>query len=147
MLFNQRYWGQFARKQWLINGDRNSKFFHQIGSVRKRRCNIVRIKDEAGVWLDEIASIKDKFILEFSCRFKSSRSPFWSPPDLSISPLVTTEDNLELIRPVSDEEIHAATTRLQDQMGSGLLSINNIGLLSRNNYVLPSKTFSVQGNY
>jgi len=24
MLFNQRYWGQFARKQWLINGDRNS---------------------------------------------------------------------------------------------------------------------------
>ena len=28
LLFNQRYWGQFARKQWLINGDRNSKFFH-----------------------------------------------------------------------------------------------------------------------
>jgi len=97
MLFNQRYWAQFARKQRLINGDRNSMFFHKIASVRKRRCNIVRIKDEAGVWLDDIKSIKDKFILEFSCRVKSSRSPLWPPPDLSILPLVTTEDNLELI--------------------------------------------------
>ena len=108
MLFNQRYWGQFARKQWLINGDRNTKFFHQLASARKRRCNIVRIKDETGVWLDEIEFIKDKFILEFSCRFKSSRPPCWSHPDLSISPLVSTEDNLELIRPVSDEKIHTA---------------------------------------
>ena len=26
MFFNQRYWVQYARKQWLVDGDRNSPF-------------------------------------------------------------------------------------------------------------------------
>ena len=28
LLFNQKYWGNFKRKEWLVNGDRNSRFFH-----------------------------------------------------------------------------------------------------------------------
>jgi len=27
-LFNQKYWGRIARKDWPVNGDRRSHFFH-----------------------------------------------------------------------------------------------------------------------
>jgi len=27
MLFNQKYWGDLSRKEWLINSNRNSKYF------------------------------------------------------------------------------------------------------------------------
>ena len=119
MLFHQRYWGQFARKQWLINGDRNSKFFHKLAIARKRRRHIVRIKDAAGVWLDEMESIKEKFLLEFSCRFKSSRSPNWASPDLSIATEVTQADNDALIRPVTEKEIHSALFQMDPYKAPG----------------------------
>ena len=28
-LFNQKFWGTLARKEWLVNGDRHSRYFHQ----------------------------------------------------------------------------------------------------------------------
>jgi len=28
LLFNQKYWGGLKRKEWLVNGGRNSKFLH-----------------------------------------------------------------------------------------------------------------------
>jgi len=52
-LFNQKYWGTFARKEWLVNGDRHSHYFHQTMKARKTRGKILRIKDASGVWIEE----------------------------------------------------------------------------------------------
>ena len=44
LLFNQKYWGNFKRKEWLVNGDRNSRFFHhQANTKRKKKlvCKLV----------------------------------------------------------------------------------------------------------
>jgi len=46
-LFNKRYWGNLARKKWLVDGDRNSRYFHHSATSRKRGCSILRIKDES----------------------------------------------------------------------------------------------------
>jgi len=45
LLFNKRYWGKLGRKKWLIDGDRNSRYFHQYAKARNRNCLILRIKD------------------------------------------------------------------------------------------------------
>ena len=38
LMFNQKYWGRLARKEWLIKGDRNSSFFERSAtSVEKNR--------------------------------------------------------------------------------------------------------------
>ena len=42
LMFNKRYWGTLARKNWLVDGDRNSRFFHQSATARKRHCSILR---------------------------------------------------------------------------------------------------------
>jgi len=90
-----------------------------MATAKKRRCHIVRIKDEGGVWLDEIESIKEKLIHEFSGRFKSSRSPNWTLPDLAITPLITSEDNDALIRTVSEEEIRTALFQMDPYKAPG----------------------------
>ena len=106
VLFNKRYWGKLARKSWLVDGDRNSRFFHQSAVHRKQRCSIVRLKDDAGVWLEQLPLIQQKFIDDFSSRFASERhSRIVSLNNLACH-TVTAQDNLDLIRPVTENEIH-----------------------------------------
>ena len=86
LLFNKHYWGSLARKKWLVDGDRNSRFFHQTATTRKRGCSIPRIKDTAGIWLEELPAIQQKFIMDFSSHFTSltvagqGSMTLWPPP-------------------------------------------------------------------
>ncbi|KAJ8426349.1 hypothetical protein Cgig2_023881 [Carnegiea gigantea] len=64
-LFNENYWGKLPRKEWLVNGDRNSRYFHRVMKARKSRSSIVKIKDSSGVWIENAATIKQLFVNDF----------------------------------------------------------------------------------
>jgi len=49
LVFNQKYWGNFTRKEWLINGDRNSRFFQQRATTRRKKKLLYKLKDDCGV--------------------------------------------------------------------------------------------------
>ena len=103
-LFNQKYWGKMARKEWLVNGDRNSRFFHQSMKTRKTRSRIVKLKDSSGVWVEDPDQIKQLFITDFTARFKSAPvSP--SNIDMEMLNVVSTVDNETLLQSVLDSEI------------------------------------------
>ena len=72
-LFNQKYWGRLARKDWLVNGDRHSRFFHQTMKARKTRSKILKLKDPFGVWVHESTQIESMFVTEFTNQFKSAK--------------------------------------------------------------------------
>ena len=59
------------------------------------------------------------------------------------------EDDLELIRPMSEEDIHTAIFLMDQFMSLGLelASISNTGPFSRNGSVLRLKTSLVQENF
>ena len=51
--FNQKYWGKLARKEWLVNDDKHSHYFHLTMKARKSCNKIIKIKDASGVWIEE----------------------------------------------------------------------------------------------
>jgi len=61
-----------TRKEWLVNGDRNSYFFYQTMKTRKTRSRIVKLKDNSGVWVEEPAQIQQMLINDFATRYKSA---------------------------------------------------------------------------
>ncbi|XP_057871826.2 uncharacterized protein LOC131078174 [Cryptomeria japonica] len=44
------YWRDKSRKLWMIEGDRNTKFFHASSKARRIHNKITAIKDEKGQW-------------------------------------------------------------------------------------------------
>ena len=100
-LFSKKYWGRLARKDWVVNGDRHSPFFHQTVKARKTRSKVLKLKDPSGVWVDESSQIKSMFVNEFTTRFKSAQT---NSPNVQLdrAHLVTAEDNELLLQLVHD---------------------------------------------
>jgi len=131
-LLNQKYWGKLARKEWLVNGDRNSCFCHQSMKARKPRSSIVKINDSSGVCVDSPTQIQKLFVHDFATRFKSShQNRIYTDIDLPL--VVSEEDNINLIKLVEDYEIKEAifqrwiNTKLQGLMALERCSFKTIG--------------------
>ncbi|KAH1130740.1 hypothetical protein J1N35_002118 [Gossypium stocksii] len=65
--WEERYWAQRSRAQWLKDGDRNTKYFHAKATRRLKKNSIEKINDENGNWIMESKEI---------C--KAARSYFWN---------------------------------------------------------------------
>lgn len=59
------YWKQRAWREWLIGGDKNTKFFHTKASKRKLQNKINGVETHVGTWVtkkeDIIREIEDYF--------------------------------------------------------------------------------------
>ena len=69
LLFNQKYWEGLKRKEWLVQGDHNSKYFHHRAMATRKKQMILKLKDECGVRLDNKQDIAAKFISNYKARF------------------------------------------------------------------------------
>ena len=75
-------WSVKSRYNWLIQGDRNTRFFHTSTLIRKRRNKIVYLKNNQGNWVHDeneiVALIRNGFINLFSTRAVSALRNAWS---------------------------------------------------------------------
>ena len=46
------FWAQRGNVRWLRRGDRNSQYFHNFASARKRRNLIKKLKDNNNGWVE-----------------------------------------------------------------------------------------------
>lgn len=58
-------WAKKARANWLYLGDKNIRFFQMHVTIRKKRYNITKIKDDYGNWITNMQSISDFFVHDF----------------------------------------------------------------------------------
>jgi len=64
-------WRQRAKESWLQFGDRNTKYFHACATQRKKRSQILKIKDSAGHWCYHQEDIEKAFVDYYSELFSA----------------------------------------------------------------------------
>ncbi|PNY08539.1 ribonuclease H [Trifolium pratense] len=67
----EMWWSQRSRALWLIHGDKNTKFFHQKASQRRRKNTIEAIKDQMDVTHTNLDEIETIFLNHFQQLFTS----------------------------------------------------------------------------
>ena len=55
----EELWALKSRVNWMIQGDRNTSFYHVSTLVRRKRNQILSIKDACGEWIIEESAVKE----------------------------------------------------------------------------------------
>lgn len=51
-------WYQKSRSKWLLHGDRNTKFFHGVTAIRRRRNSFDMLQDAEGNWVGDPGNLE-----------------------------------------------------------------------------------------
>ena len=108
LLFNQKYWAQLARKEWLVKGDRNSTYFQRRVNIRRKKCENTKLKDDISIWIDDPLCIRQNFLLNYSERFKSLYRTPRTFLVLGLPSLITQQYNEQLTQLPTMKEIKKA---------------------------------------
>ncbi|XP_074313613.1 uncharacterized protein LOC141648795 [Silene latifolia] len=113
LLAEETYCRQRSRLNYLMEIDKNTRFFHLRVSNRKRRNNITRLKDEGGLWVTDENSIR-KMTTEYFHKLFTSSNPSIMEDALScIAPCVTDAINSELLKHFTKEEVTQALSQMK----------------------------------
>ncbi|KAG2668051.1 hypothetical protein I3760_15G142400 [Carya illinoinensis] len=99
---------QQAKKRWITEGDRNSKFYHAVVNQRRKASAVSRMTLPNGVVLESWEDIHNAAVIHFQ-NFLTGEGPT-GVPDLSglLSTVVNAEENQELVKDPTEEEVWAA---------------------------------------
>ncbi|GMI82621.1 hypothetical protein HRI_001931400 [Hibiscus trionum] len=114
------YWEQRARVNWLKYGDRNTPFFHNFATMRKKRNSIMGIKNENGDWVsgeEDMLNVATDYFKRLFTTTTVANVP--SIVD-SIHPKITNEMNELLLQPFKADEIKEAIDSMAPLKASGL---------------------------
>lgn len=68
-------WFLKSRSKWLAYGDRNSKYFHGITAIRRRKNKVEAIQDDEGCWISNKEELEKYVTLYFKNLF-ANESPY-----------------------------------------------------------------------
>lgn len=112
---NASRWAQRSHLNWLLNGDQNTAFFHNMVRVRNHFNSINSVIDSNGSCCSDRNDIEDAFFQFYTNLWTETvdRNPFEIAIDLPYDlPQVTADDGILLTRDVSREEIYFALFNL-----------------------------------
>ncbi|CAN6563499.1 unnamed protein product [Malus baccata var. baccata] len=108
----ESFWMQRSRVRWLREGDANTSFFHSSTLHRRRRNQIIKLKDEVGQWVEHPSRVREMVEDHFMQTFTSGGARLWGSLLDCISPRVTGDMNQMLLMPVTEDEIKSAIFKM-----------------------------------
>ena len=111
----EEIWALESRVNWLVQGDRNTNFYHVSTLVRRKQNQILAIKDSVGEWIFEERAIKEHIRNGFEGIYTSSFSCVTrAAPSLSRWQVSLSEEEKHSIGGVaSEDEIKVALWSLK----------------------------------
>lgn len=109
---------QKSREIWLKKRDKNTKYFHTSLTIRRGRNKIVSIKEGNG-WIQEQKGINDYFIRHFKNLYKSNSPTIPEEFNDLGQKVVTDQENANLIRIPTEEEIKDSIRKLHPLKSPG----------------------------
>jgi ribonuclease HI len=100
------FWALKSRVGWVVEGDRNTKFFHTSTLVRRRYNKIVRLRNSVGDWITDSDLIRLHIQQGFVDRFSSTHVQLpngFCLPDWA--PRVSDVEALSLLEPVNEKDV------------------------------------------
>eukprot|EP00253_Pinus_taeda_P034910 PITA_34910 len=116
------FWRQKSRVQWLKEGEQNTRFFHRSTLTNRAHNRISSIKDEEGHLLSFHEGIEVMLVQHFCGIARetiSDREHFIKDLTRHIPRLVSREDNLNLNRPVTEEEVSEVLKQMKNGKAPG----------------------------
>ena len=114
-------WALKSRLNWLVEGERNTSFFHVTTLVRRKRNQIDAIKNTVGEWVFEEEDTMNVICKGFQDLFSSSKgnTPRQISPPSQWQARLTEADCVDLNQAVTNEEITVALQSMKPYKAPG----------------------------
>ena len=106
-------WNQWAKVDWLHDGDKNTKYFHCRSTERNKRNYISGLENELGFWVEEESQIGGMLVQYFSNLFTSSNPINLDLVLEGVLPVVNDEMNEGLNRPFDPNEVQGTLKQME----------------------------------
>jgi hypothetical protein len=100
-------WFQKSRTKWLEQGDRNTRYFHGVTAIRRRKNKVETIQNEEGVWVTDQAKMERVATEFYKCLF-TNNDLFTSFFLAGAFPIIDEHKLNFLAQPVTNREIYEA---------------------------------------
>ena len=117
------YWKQGAKAFWLENGDLNTKFFHAQALGRKATNEVSSLVDVNGIVQSDLSTMGSIALSYFRYLF-SSGLPNFDGLEISLTDVVSLEENESLVAPFSKEEFTKVIKQMHPEKTSGPDGLN-----------------------
>ncbi|XP_073046080.1 uncharacterized protein [Primulina eburnea] len=101
-------WFQKSREEWIVSGDRNTKFYHTSTMVKRSRSKIEALKDDNDIWITDTDLLKDKIRDFYTSLYTSDQTCAPSQVGRCCFPPLPEAHSLALHTPFSPDEVKRA---------------------------------------
>jgi hypothetical protein len=115
----EMWWSQRAKALWLTHGDKNTKFFHQRASQRKRKNKIEVIKDQQNNSQTDREKIEDIFLNHFQLLFTTQNPTNITDITQVVNNRINQENYDHLQKDFTAEEVYQAIKDMKSLAAPG----------------------------
>uniref|UniRef100_A0A803PDL7 Reverse transcriptase domain-containing protein n=1 Tax=Cannabis sativa TaxID=3483 RepID=A0A803PDL7_CANSA len=112
------FWRQRSKQLWLQAGDKNSKYFHASASKRRRNNQLSSLKDDNGNLVSWDNGL-DKVVIKYFEDLFLAGSSDWEDVLQCVDSSISTQQNEDLLRPISETEVKTALFQMHPDKSPG----------------------------
>ncbi|XP_059315814.1 uncharacterized protein LOC132066528 [Lycium ferocissimum] len=117
--YEEEYWRQKSGLDWFIDGDKNTRFFHNLVKGRMKKPQIKRIQNSDGSWIEDEDQMAAEVVHFYAQKF-SHEDSVGGEIFLSHIPILINQDRNDLLCQMpSVNEVKKAVFKLSESSASG----------------------------